>query len=143
MGDPYKMKLTSKTFFHSKKEIKSSVSVVLKGSLNNRGLSLINPISRAYKKHDIIELIATDEATAAPGSTVNSITYIAFVEILNSGVILVGDPVLHNGKEIGKIAGYDDTHLPNHQNVIVKVTEMKSGEELNLKVDDEIILSGF
>jgi hypothetical protein len=143
MNDPYKMKLTSKDFFHSKKEIKGAVSVVLKGSLNNRGLNLINPISRAYKKHDIIELIATNETNATPGEIVNSIAYIAFVEVLNSGVILVGDPVLHKGKEIGKIAGYDDTHLPNHQNVIVKVTEMKSGEELNLKVDDEIIFPGF
>jgi hypothetical protein len=143
MNDPYKMKLTSKDFFHSKKEIKVTISVVLKGSLNNRGLNLIDPISRAYKKHDIIELIATDETEAAPGKKVNSIAYIAFVELQNSGVILVGDPVLHKGKEIGKIAGYDDTHLPNHQNVIVKVTEMKSGEELNLKVDDEIIFPGF
>jgi hypothetical protein len=137
------MKLTSKDFFHSKKEIKCAVSVVLKGSLDNRGLNLIHPISRAYKKHDIIELIATNETTAAPGETVNSIAYIAFVELKNSGVILVGDSVLHNGKEIGRIAGYDDTHLPNHQNVIVKVTEMKSGEELNLRVEDEIIFPGF
>ena len=143
MNDPYKMKLTSKDFFHSKKEIKGIVSVVLKGSLNNRGLKLIHPISRAYKKHDVIELIATNETKAAPGEIVNSIAYIAFVELLNSGVILVGDPVLHKGKEIGKIAGYDDTHLPNHQNVIVNVTEMKSGEQLNFKVDDEIIFPGF
>ena len=143
MNDPYKMKLTSKGFFHSKKEIKGEVSVVLKGSLDNRGLNLIHPISRAYKQHDIIELIATNETTAAPGEIVNSIAYIAFVELKNSGVILVGDAVLHNGKEIGRIAGYDDTHLPNHQNVIVKVTEMKSGEQLNLKVEDEIIFPGF
>ncbi|HQN74588.1 MAG TPA: hypothetical protein PK160_00950, partial [Bacillota bacterium] len=65
------------------------------------------------------------------------------VEIMNSGVILVDDSVICGGDEIGKIAGYDDTHLPNHQNVIVKVTEKKSGDELGLKVGDEITFPGF
>lgn len=143
MADPYKLKLTSRDFFHSKVTIQGKVVVVLKGSLKNRGLNLIAPISRTFKKHDVIELIATDEQHAQPGENVDSISYIAFVEILNSGVILVDDPVIHNGKEIGKIAGYDDTHLPNHQNVIVKVTEKKSGEELGLKVGDEIFFPGF
>jgi len=143
MGDPYKLKLTSRDFFHSKIEIKGKVVVVLKGSLNNRGLNLIAPISRAFRKHDIIELIATDETNAVPGGNVDSIAYIAFVEIQNSGVILVDDPVICDGKEIGKIAGYDDTHLPNHQNVIVKVADKKSGDELNIKTGDEIIFPGF
>ena len=143
MGDPYKLKLTSRNFFHSKVEIKGKVAVVLKGSLKNRGLNLIAPISRAFKKHDIIELIATDEANAVPGGNVESISYIAFVEIMNSGVILVDDPVVYKGIEIGKIAGYDDTHLPNHQNVIVKSTVKRSGDELNIKTGDEIIFPGF
>jgi len=51
--------------------------------------------------------------------------------------------VIINGKEIGKITGYDDTHLPNHQNVIVKVAEKKSGEDLNLKINDEVFFPGF
>jgi hypothetical protein len=143
MGDPYKSKLTSKDFFHSKVEVKGRVAVVLKGSLKNRGLNLIAPISRVFKKYDVIELIATDEVSAVPGGNVDSISYIAFVEIMNSGVILVDDPVLCNGIEIGKIAGYDDTHLPNHQNVIVKVAEKRSGEELKIKVSDEINFPGF
>lgn len=143
MGDPYKLKLTSRDFFSGKVEVKGKVAVVLKGALKNRGLNLIAPISRAFKKHDIIELIATDETGAVPGGNVESISYVAFVEIMNSGVILVDDPVMYGENEIGKIAGYDDTHLPNHQNVIVKVTVKKSGEELNLKVGDEIIFPGF
>ena len=62
---------------------------------------------------------------------------------MNSGVILVDDPVVYKGIEIGKIAGYDDTHLPNHQNVIVKSTVKRSGDELNIKTGDEIIFPGF
>ena len=143
MGDTYKMKLTSRDFFGSKEKIKKKIVVVLKSSLKNRGLNLIAPISRAFRKHDIIELIATDEENAVPGGNVDSISYIAFVEIINSGVILVDDSVICGVNEIGKIAGYDDTHLPNHQNVIVKVTEKKSGDELGLKIGDEITFPGF
>ena len=143
MSDPYKLKLTSRDFFKSKVEMKGRVVVVLRGSLKNRGLNLIAPISRVFKQHDIIELIATDEETARPGEKVDSISYIAFVEILNGGVLLVDDSVIINGKEIGKITGYDDTHLPNHQNVIIKVAEKKSGEDLNLKINDEVFFPGF
>jgi hypothetical protein len=143
MSDPYEQKLTTRSFFHSKTEMKGKVVVVLDGKLENRNLNLIIPISRAFKKFDVIELIATDDNNAAPGTNVNPIAYIGFVEVLNSGVVLVGDEVRWSGKVIGTIIGYDDTHLPNHQNVIVKVDARISGKDLGLKVDDEVIISGF
>lgn len=141
--DPYKQKLTTKDFFHSKVDIQGKVVVVLNGRLDNRNLNLIVPISRAFKKHDVIELIGTDEENAKPGENVNTIAYIGFVEILNSGVILIGDEVIINSKKIGVIAGYDDTHLPNHQNVIVKMEKRIPGKELNIKINDEVLINGF
>jgi hypothetical protein len=141
--DPYKQKLTSKNFFYSKIDIQGKVVVVLDGRLENRSLNLIVPISRAFKKYDVIELIGTDEENAKPGENVNAIAYIGFVEILNSGVILVGDEVIISGKKIGTIAGYDDTHLPNHQNVIVKMEKRIPGKELNIKIKDEVLINGF
>jgi hypothetical protein len=141
--DPYKQKLTTKSFFHSKVDIQGKVVVVLDGRLDNRSLNLIVPISRAFRKHDVIELIGTDEVNAKPGENVNTIAYIGFIEILNSGVILNGDEVIINGKKIGVIAGYDDTHLPNHQNVIVKMDNRTSGKELNIEINDEVLINGF
>jgi hypothetical protein len=143
MSDPYKQKLSTKSFFHSKIEMKGKVVVVLDGKMENRNLNLIIPPSRAFKKHDIIELIGTDDENAAPGNNVDQIAYIGFVEILNSGVVLVGDEVKCNEKVIGTIIGYDDTHLPNHQNVIVKVDTRIPGKDLGLKLENEIIITGF
>jgi hypothetical protein len=141
--DPYRQKLTSRSFFHSKTDVKGRVVVVLDGKLENRNLNLIIPISRAFRQHEVIELIGTDDQNALPGNNVDKISYIAFVEVLNSGVLLVGDEVKYNGIFLGTIAGYDDTHLPNHQNVLLKVDKRIPGKELGLSVGNEITISGF
>jgi len=143
MSDPYKRKLVNINFYHSKIDIKAKFVVVLDGKLENRGLNLIQPISRAFAQHTIIELIGTDEKEAAPGSTVDNICYLGFVELLNSGVLLTGDKIIWNGKVIGTIIGYDDTHMPNHQNTIVLMEKRISGKDLGIKINDEIVIKGF
>lgn len=143
MGDPYQRKLTNRTFFHAKTEIRGRVVVVLDGMLDNRGLDLIQPISRAFARGSIIELIGTTEEEAAPGKIVETIAYIAFVELLDSGVLLVGDEIAWKQTTIGTIAGYDDTHMPNHQNTIVQLKERLSGKAMGLSAGDEIVIKGF
>jgi hypothetical protein len=143
MVDPYKRKLVNHDFYHSKIDIEARFVVVLDGKLDNRELYLIQPISRAFSQNTIIELIGTDEENIEPGSVVNNICYIGFVELLNSGVILTGDKVIWNEEEIGVIAGYDDTHMPNHQNTIVKMSKRISGKELGIKINDKLIIKGF
>ncbi|MGE5314628.1 MAG: DUF6917 domain-containing protein [Acidobacteriota bacterium] len=143
MGDPYARKLTNRTFFHAKTPIRGRVVVVLDGMLDNRGLNLIQPISRAFAHGSIIELIGTSEAQAAPGSTVETIAYIAFVELLDSGVLLVGDEIRWKDVSIGTIAGYDDTHMPNHQNTVVLMKDRMPGKALGLSAGDEILINGF
>lgn len=143
MGDPYTQKLTNSTFFAAKTAMRGRVVVVLRGLLENRGLELIRPISRAFPAGSIIELIGTDESQAAPGATVARIAYIGFVELLDGGVLLAGDPVMINGTRIGTIAGFDDTHVPNHQNTIVRVDTRMDGEMLGLGPGDPVAIPGF
>lgn len=143
MSDPYKRKLVNHDFYHSKVDIYGKFVVVLDGNLENRGLNLIQPISRAFTQNTIIELIGTDEQNASPGNLVNNICYIGFVELINGGVILTGDKVFWNDREIGTIAGYDDTHMPNHQNTILKMQTRISGRELGIKINDKILIKGF
>ena len=136
--DPYARKLIKLDFFHAKRPVQGAVVVVLDGYLDNRSLSLIQPISRAYSQHTIIELIATDEPGVVPGGSVQAIAYLGFVELLASGVIVVGDEVLARGQVVGTIAGYDDTHMPNHQNVIVSVAKRISGKDLGWQVGERV-----
>ena len=137
-GDPYARKLIKLDFFHAKRPMRGAVVVVLDGYLDNRSLSLIQPISRAYPQHAVIELIATDEPAAVPGGSVQAIAYLGFVELLTSGVIVAGDEVVVRGEVVGTIAGYDDTHMPNHQNVIVSVTKRVSGKDLGWQVGEQV-----
>ena len=136
--DPYARKLIKHDFFHAKRPVAGTVVVVLDGYLDNRSLSLIPPISRAYPEHAIVELIATDEAAVAPGGSVQAIAYLGFVELLTSGVIVVGDEVVVGGQVVGTIAGYDDTHMPNHQNVVVSVAKRVSGKDLGWVVGERV-----
>jgi hypothetical protein len=143
MSDPYEKKLVNLNFYHSKSEIKAKIIVVLDGKLENRGLNLIHPISRVFPEKSIIELIATDDKEAAPGKVVDNIAYVGFAELQNGGVLLSKDEIYWNGKYLGSIIGFDDTHMPNHQNTIINVKKRVSGKKLGMKIGDEIIIKGF
>lgn len=143
MSDPYKRRLVNKDFYYSKSDIRGKVVVVLDGGLDNRELKLIQPISRAFPKGSIIELIGTDDPGAGPGKSVDVISYIGFIEFQNGGVLLTGDELVWNGKIIGTIIGFDDTHMPNHQNTVIKMNTRKSGLELGIQTNDEILIKGF
>jgi hypothetical protein len=143
MADPYTQKMTNRTFFASKVDMQGRVVTVLRGLLESRGLNLIAPISRAFPAGSIVELISTDEATAAPGVSVDRIGYIAFVELTTGGILLAGDPVSIDGKVIGTLAGFDDTHMPNHQNIILKTNGRITGETLGLKPGSDVRIPGF
>lgn len=143
MADPYTQRLTNRTFFAGKTPMRGKVVVVLRGTLENRGLSLIAPISRAFPAGSIIELIGTDEQEAGPGVSVQRIAYIAFVELHDGGVLLAGDRVLINDTEVGTIVGFDDTHMPNHQNTILRVEKRIPGDALGLRPGDPVAIPGF
>lgn len=143
MADPYAQKLVNRDFYCGKADLKGRFVVVLDGMLENRALQLIQPISRAFPQGTIIELIGTDDKSASPGKRVDPIAYIGFVELLAGGVLLAGDDVLCGGRRLGTIAGYDDTHMPNHQNVVVLMEERIPGKNLGIRVGDEVVIKGF
>ncbi len=138
--DPHASGLVTKNTYSSKRKIQSSVVAVLQLVMEGRGLNLIKPISRAVKKNEIHELIVTDEKEAKPGSVVNQVSYIAFIEISQGGVIVVGDEVYWNNNLLGIVAGFDDTHMPNHQNIILYSPKRVTGKDLHISIEDTIII---
>ncbi len=68
--EPYKAGLFQKNPYSKKQPVTSRLVVVLDSKLNNRELVLMPAISRAVKKHDVHELIFTDESSACPGAGV-------------------------------------------------------------------------
>jgi len=138
--DPYARALFKENPFSLKRSIECSAVAVLQARLDNRSLRLIPQISRVLKKNDIHELIFTDEKESRPETIVNRIAYIAFIEILKGGVMVVGDKVYWNNNLLGIVAGFDDTHMPNHQNIILYSPKISTGKKLNIRLEDKIII---
>jgi len=139
-NDPYKTGMFQENPYYAKSDLTGRLAVVLQGRYETRGLQLITQPSRCICKNQVHELIASDEAGIKPGSTVDRIAYVGFVEIEQGGVIISGDEVLYNDTPIGRIAGFDETHMPNHYNIVLKVAERRTGVELNLEPGGRITI---
>jgi len=125
--DPYKAGMFVANPYASKVEVGGPLVVVLDGHLEGRGLQLIKPISRAVNRYQVHELILTDEEDAGPGTQVNAIAYLGFMEFEQGGVLVTGDQVWLDNHLIGELAGFDETHMPNHLNIVIKSKNRRSG----------------
>lgn len=119
-NDPYANGKFAKNPYVKKRTVGGPLVVVLDGRMDDRGLSLIAPISRCIKKDEVHELILTDETAAKPGASVNRIAYLGFFTAAQSGVLVAGDEVFLDGQRIGHLAGFDETHMPNHLNIVIQ-----------------------
>jgi hypothetical protein len=118
--------------------VRGEVVAVLGHKLEDRRLSLIRAVSRALRRWDIHELIVTDDEEAAPERIVNRIAYVCFFEIRTSGIILVGDEIWIGKIPLGRVAGYDETHEPNHLNIVLISANPRTGVELGLTPGDSV-----
>ena len=140
--DPYSAGMLKKNLYVKRIPIAGRIVAVLEGRLEDRGLQLISPPSRAVLRHEIHELILTDETEAGPGGKVERIAYLGFFEVAEGGIIRAGDAVIIAGRKVGVIAGYDETHMPNHLNIILKDEQRITGSELGIELGDEIMIKG-
>lgn len=131
-------KFVNITAYAERKEVVGEVVTVLDAKADSRGLWLIATYSRALTRYSIHELILTDEAEPKLGEAVNRIAYLCFFEVSDGGVILVGDKLYLSDRLIGTIKGFDETHLPNHLNIIVYAANRQTGKELNFKIGSKL-----
>jgi hypothetical protein len=95
--------------------------------------------SRAVPASEIHELMITDEDCDVE-TTVNRVALIAFFEVQDGGVILLDDMVTIGDRIVGKVAGFDETHTPNHQNICLR-GELRDGESIEIRVGDAVTLA--
>jgi hypothetical protein len=113
---------------------------VMRLKLDSRGLQLIPQGSRAIRRWDIHELILTGEKTG-PGGRADRVAYLGFVEFSQGGVLLTGDEVRIDGTLVGTIAGYDETHMPNHLNIVLTGKPVTSGVERGVALGQAVTFS--
>ncbi len=124
--------------YAANRPVQGAVVTVLDANHEERGLKLLPTYSRALKQNSIHELIATDEMDQKPGDTANRIAYLAFFEVTRGGCVIVGETLFVDGKAIGKIIGFDETHEPNHINILVGVKRRQTGPQLKIKLGSKI-----
>ena len=124
----------------SRTGIEGRIVAVLTTKVETRGLELIHPWTRCIRAREVHELQLTDEEDARPGGTVNRTAAVAFMEFTVGGLLVGGDTVVVAGREIGTVVGFDETHMPNHQNIVLKGPERKTGAEWGLKGGDKVVI---
>jgi hypothetical protein len=122
-----------------KTPVRGRIVAVLRGVTDKRGLHIADFRSRAVPRGVIHELMISDEPVDI-GSTVNRVALIAFFEVTEGGVILLGDSVVIDGNTIGIVAGFDETHMPNHQNICL-TGNLSDGESLDISLDAPVVFS--
>lgn len=137
MKDPYTSGMFKVNPYAQKSPVSGSLCVVLRGEIPKRGLKLIAQPSRCLNLGQVHELILTDEVASADG-IVDNIAYLGFFTVSTPGVIVAGDEVMLGAKSIGTLLGFDETHMPNHQNIVIKVSKLASGETAGAKLGDTI-----
>ena len=143
MSDPHEQKRVTRDHYYQKTELAGRLFAILDWQVTDRDLILIPHLSRAVRRGEVLELILTDEKDAQPGDTINRVAYLGFIEMGETGLLVSGDRVKIGDEEIGYLIGFDETHMPNHLNVVLRVDEPKTGREMDLKLDMLCIFAGI
>jgi hypothetical protein len=137
MSSPYDFNRITQSVYGDKRPVEGEIVALLHIVFEDRGLKFIETKSRTVKLYEIHELMITDEK-AEPGGRANSVRAIGFFEISKPGLIVVGDGVWVDDRYLGKLAGYDLTHMPNHMNIVVRADNLN---EPRLRVGDKVRFS--
>lgn len=82
---------------------------------------------RAGEVHEFINV------GPSPRYPVDHVEYYGFATFETSGVLAVGDALVGEGYTLGTISGFDETHMPNHYNILIEGTGLRNGHVLGLR----------
>ena len=143
MSDPHEQKRVTRDHYYQKTETAGRIFAILDWQGDDRDLTLMPHLSRAVRRGDVLELILTDEKEAQPGDTINQVAYLGFIEMGDTGLLISGDKISIDEEPIGEVIGFDETHMPNHLNVVLRVEERKTGRAMGLKLDMLCTIAGI
>lgn len=116
----------------AKRAVTGALVKVLVHRREDRGMRLTEHASRCVRAGELHELVTTDHAGTAPGTRIDRVGFLGFVEIGVAGVIDRGDEVRLGGRAVGRVLGFDACHFPNHYNILIRTDVPRTGAELAL-----------
>lgn len=127
------------SIFSLKRQVKGKWVAVMNFSRNDRGIKLSSFRTRCFQKNEIHEFILCDINTDL-SSIINDVYYLGFGEFHEGGVVEVGDVMYLGNKMLGTILGFDETHFPNHYNILVNCANPKIGSKLGISPEEDFII---
>lgn len=119
--------------FTSREPLRLRWVAVMDHTRRDRGMSPSGWTTRCLSAGEVHELVNVGPDPAYP---VDHVEYYGFAALENSGVLAVGDALVHEGRTLGIVSGFDETHMPNHYNILVAGTELQNGHALRLTAGD-------
>lgn len=126
-----------------RRELHAVFVAVLDLQMDRRGYRLLATPSRAVRQGEVHELIVTAEIDGRPGGEVQSVAVVGFVEFSRGGVLVAGDDVWVGARYLGFIAGFDESHMPNHLNIVLGAPVRRSGLALGIRVEEGVLFSAW
>ncbi|MFI6862403.1 Gfo/Idh/MocA family protein [Streptomyces sp. NPDC050421] len=108
----------------------------------DRGMRLSPWQSRCVRAGDVHELVTTTDLPSATGDRVDHVGFLGFAEFPTGTVIDRGDVVSGPHGPIGRVAGFDECHAPNHYNILIDTERVLTAEDLDLHTLDTFTFSG-
>lgn len=140
--NPYETGAARNAYATAKRRtLEGRMVAVLDLATDGRGYRLMKEFSRAICAGEIHELISTAEESPMPGSEVNAVAVIGFVEFTQGGILVAGDNLVIGGRTLGYVAGFDPSHAPNHYNIVVRTAQRVHGLALGVELEQEVRLA--
>jgi hypothetical protein len=118
--------------FSEKSTLYGNWVAVMDHERHERALTLSSFRTRCFKQGEIHEFLLCDRDTAKL-KLINDVAYLGFGAFTQGGVVEVGDEFWCGDNCIGSILGFDETHMPNHYNVIIQSEQATSGFQRGLR----------
>jgi hypothetical protein len=123
----------------AKRRVDGTLVKILCHRREDRAMRLEEFSSRCVRAGELHELVATDHTQSAPGTRIDRVWFLGFVEIGRAGVIDRGDEVWIRGRLVGTVLGFDGCHFPNHYNILIHSPDPRTGLELSLAPETPVV----
>jgi hypothetical protein len=120
--------------------VEAVVCAVMNHDRHDRGLRLAEWQTRAVRQGDVHEILLVGPESVNPSEPIDNVSYIGFATF-EAGLLAVGDEVCIDDHLVGTVAGFDDTHLPNHMNICLR-GELENGVSRGLKPGSTVKFRG-
>ena len=124
--------------YYQARDLKGEVVAVLQTCSEHRGMEIMSLQSRAIRTGDIHELSCTDEENAVPGGSVDRVSYLGFFEVTEGTLLITGTRLYLDGEYVGTVAGFNDMHMPNHYNILIRTADFRNGKERGFAIGKKL-----